>query len=354
MALRQCVRPRHPMWLTSLATLAFCLLAPSLDSFAQPPAVQPVRLVWARGDGADSCASPAEVRAIVTQRLGFEPFSEDAPRTIETVVERFRGRWYARLRVRDQKGMSLGTREIQSDAQDCTSIESAAVLAIALTIDPNAEIAPAPADTAEPESSFVELPAAVLPPPLPASAPVARGLPVSPPARLDSAKHAESSVSLLGGLSAGLVPGFSPAAGLSGSIPVAPSWALAARSVFVAESSPDDARFDFGLSVFGLGPCYQDSGSVTLGACLSAWLGSTWAVVHDVRPTDPGGRPFTALSAGPFVRLPVIGPMHLELSGDVFVPVVRRRFTVTGWSEPVWHQPPVAGLLSLGAGLHFR
>jgi hypothetical protein len=315
------------------------------------------KLTWARGRGADSCAASDVVAQRVAQRLGRNPFTEDAPRKLEGVIEHVEDRWIARLHVRDRSGESLGIRELQSDADDCESIQAAAVLAIALAIDPDAELLPPASDlTPEPATE----PAAIVdipdePAPVAASPdspevaavepqPVQPAIPDEPPP--DSGTW--TSLNTRGGVSAGLTPGTSGAAEMSwaaGSGPLA--WT--ASALLVDESETQDGIFSFGLTAFGLGGCYMAGAGEQLsaGACASAWVGSTHAVVREVRPTDPGARLFTAASLGPVARAVIAPPFHIELSADLFIPLVRKSYTVTGWEEPAW-KPPAAALTILG------
>jgi hypothetical protein len=54
------------------------------------------------------------------------------------------GRWRAVVELRDVHGFVLGMRELTSDASDCASLRDSAALAIALMIDPDAALHPAP------------------------------------------------------------------------------------------------------------------------------------------------------------------------------------------------------------------
>ncbi len=106
--------------------------------------IQPVDLVWARGQDADGCATSREVKALVAQRLGVAPFSPEAPRTIDAIVERVEDRWVVRIQMRDREGHTQATRELTSESPDCSPIQNAAVLAIAIAIDPNVRLLPLP------------------------------------------------------------------------------------------------------------------------------------------------------------------------------------------------------------------
>ena len=337
----------------ALVAIAIAIGVAASSRAADPPAV---RFTWARGLDADACSHAEQIRSQVQARLGRNPFADDAPRSIDAVVDRVDGLWRARIHVRDEKGRSLGTRELTSESDDCGSIEAASVLAIALVIDPNAPMRPLP-----PAST----PASSPPPPPPPPPPALIVAPIPTPvlARPGPAPHAPKGPDLpaatLGfraGGAIGLLPGASAAAGLSGSMPIATNWTLEANGLWAAESKPADGRFAFGLTAFGLGVCYEPSaaGRLQTGACAGGWLGSIHAVVYEVRPTDPGGRVFSALSLSPFARVRLIGRLHAQAGVELFVPIERRAFTVTGWQDPVWRQPAAAVFGFGGLGMHFR
>jgi len=319
--------------------------------------VEPVRLAWARGQGADFCASPAEIEDLVAKRLSTAPFSNLARRSIEAIVEHTEHGWRVRIQVREGSNL-VGTRELTSDTPDCEAVQSAAVLAIALVIDPNAKLSADPVQPPIVVSSEAPPPA---PPPPPPPTTVTSAVPAQPitpkpppPSQpCEVVPQGQASLSMRGAVAAGLVPDASPAVELVGKMPLGSSWSWLAQSLVVAESQPDDERFSFGLAAFGLGACYHEGESITVGVCASGWLGSTWAVVHALTPTHPGGRAYMAISVGPMLRMNLAGPVDVELGADLFVPLKRRAFTVTGWDEPVWRQPTVGGWGWGGLGLHF-
>ncbi|MBI5532842.1 MAG: hypothetical protein HY898_09020 [Deltaproteobacteria bacterium] len=336
------------------ATLALAIAA-SVRA-ADPPAVQ---LTWARGLDADTCPAQDRIRSQVTERLGRNPFAADAPRSIDAVVDHVDGVWRARIHVRDEQGHSLGARELTSESDDCSSIQAAAVLAIALAIDPNARIQPLHSGAASASASAPPVesapPARIVEPSPASSRPAAQPAPQPAPKPIERDTTA-ASVTLRGGGALGLLPGATIAAGLSGSIPIARGWLVAGHALWAAESKPADQRFAFGLTAFGLGACYEPESSRWLqtGACAGAWLGSIHAVVYEIRPTDPGGRVFSALSLSPFARGRLYGPLHAQVGVEMFVPTERRAFTVTGWQDPVWRQPSAALFGYGGVGMHFR
>jgi hypothetical protein len=341
--------------LPGVVAAAFLAIAvASSTRAADPPAV---RLTWARGQDADGCPSGDEIQRQVQARLGRNPFADDAPRSIDTMIDRVDGVWHARIHVRDERGRSMGARDLTSESKDCTSIQAAAVLAIALTIDPNAPMH-APPSSSAPASASAPPSSSAPPAVLTAAAPT----PIAPQSAPPAAHHRRvhdptvASVTLRGGGAMGLVPGSTIGIGWSGSIPIAHDWLVAAHALWTQESKPTDQRFAFGLTAFGLGACYEPGSARWLhtGACATAWLGSIHAVVYEIRPTEPGGRLYSAVSLSPYARASLYGPLHAQLGVELFVPTERRSFTVTGWQDPVWRQPAAAVFGYGGLGMHFR
>ncbi|HEX6765489.1 MAG TPA: hypothetical protein VF103_08435, partial [Polyangiaceae bacterium] len=60
----------------------------------------PVRLDWTRAPNAESCPEASVIEADVTRRLGTNPFSADAPGSIDVSVARERGEWSALIEDR--------------------------------------------------------------------------------------------------------------------------------------------------------------------------------------------------------------------------------------------------------------
>ena len=295
------------------------------------------RLVWARSEGASSCADGPQLARAVAARLGRNPFADDATQSIEGIVTREGDRWVARLYRRAAGGNDETARVLTSDSPGCASIDDAATLAIALAIDP--ERALAPPGPASPAPSIPR------PPGVSSAAPaIAARTPMMRPA-----------VEAQGALAFGLLPGAAPGA------EVTTSWALAARLraeigvlVLPEERTGHDAEvFAFGLSAARLGACVAPwSGArVELGLCAAAAVGVLHAVVFSPVPTNPGERLWEAATAGPQLRVSPVGPLVFGLSTEIVVPFVRQRFEVQGQAAPAFQQAPVGAILSASVGL---
>jgi hypothetical protein len=308
---------------------------------------QLVRLVWIRGEGAAACASQATVQARVTERLGRDPFSDDAPRVLEVVVGRAGERWTARIAVREVEGRLVGERQLGSEAADCAPLEAAATLAIALTIDPEAALrseprAPAPA-------SVPPIPRSPLTPPPPRARPCPPSKPCPEPPR-----GMRGSVTVRGALVSGLVPGLRPALELAGDVEVISRVHVTGGALWLPEARARDTRFAFGMTAFSVGACVDllVSRESALAACSRLHAGAVHAVPYSLEPVEPGSRAWVGLGAGPRWAIDA-GPVRLELGVEALVPLARYDFRVVGLPGSVFRQSAVGGLGFVGAGASF-
>jgi hypothetical protein len=103
-------------------------------------------LSWVELPGAEACGGATSVAKAVEQRLGraalVSPAQADL--SIEGRAERVGSRLRAVLVLRDGTGVQLGSREIESEAADCSELRENVALAVALMIDPDAVLGPVP------------------------------------------------------------------------------------------------------------------------------------------------------------------------------------------------------------------
>lgn len=318
-----------------------CTLAAAGSSQAQAEP-EPVRLAWTRGKGADACASQQRIAAQVIARLGRNPFAVDAASSIEVQVTREDAGFAAEIFVRGRDGALSGSRSLKSEAADCVGLESASVLAIALTIDPDGgvrSVSPPPA-VAPPRVHVAPPPAPPRPPPAPA-----------PPGPAEAGRGS-SGMSLRGGVGLGILPQAALGLSLSGHLAVAGRVELTAEALWMPEVNAGDARFAFGMSALAFGACASlvRRPVADLGLCASLWGGALHAVVRDLPPTEPGDRAWAGAAATPQLRVALGARVHLELGTHILVPITRWPFTVTGWADPVFRQAPVTALPFAGVG----
>jgi hypothetical protein len=350
-------------WLAAAAVLG----GTALPARGAPTGPEPVRFAWVRAEGADGCADQQDIEAQVTARLGRSPFSADAPRSIEVVVRRVKHGFRAVIYVRGAGDARAGSRELSSEAAECTSIEAASVLALALTIDPDAAIR-APLPAAPPAAAApvllhlgsappAGLPVAVVPmlsllaPPLPAELP-----PEPEPApRAQKEAPGASGLALRAGAGVGLLPKVAPGVALAGQGVVTRAVWITGEALWMPEARTGDGRFGFGLTAFALGACFVPVrlAAVELGACGSAWAGALHAVVYQLAPVTPGDSAWAAAAASPYLRLRLAEHLHAEVGGHLLVPLTRHPFVLGGPTDLVFREAPVTFFPFAGLGARF-
>jgi hypothetical protein len=378
------VRTRAALSCAAIAGLAVACLGAEKSAAA----AEPVRLSWVRGEGAEGCAGEPQIAERVKARLGGSPFSASAQRSIEALVARAEKGFRVVIYVRGADGTLAGSREISSEAAGCASIEAASVLAIALAIDPDAGTSAPPADSAagakapgevqggdgaglgSPQQNPIPTAAtsaqggANVPafgpgstPPGAAIAPARAGRiasPSTPPPR-PTIDMRGAGVALRGGAGLGLLPSVSAALEIAGHVALSERVQLAAEALWLPEARTADKHFGFGLTAFSLGACgvIASARAVELAACGLVWAGALHAVVYDLSPTGPGDYAWAGASAAPRLRIKLSPHVHWELGVHVVVPFVRRAFSVIGWKDPVFQEPPVTAIPFGGLGVHF-
>jgi hypothetical protein len=131
---------RHHVTLTT-ALVAFCVAGRADAAEAHTSS-----LSWVELPGAEACGGATSIAKAVEQRLGrvalVSPAQADL--SIEGRAERVGSRLRAVLVLRDGSGVQLGSREIESEAVDCSELRETVALAVALMIDPDAVLHPLP------------------------------------------------------------------------------------------------------------------------------------------------------------------------------------------------------------------
>lgn len=298
-----------------------------------------VRLAWVRGEGADRCPDAPSLAREVTRRLGRDPFADDAVASIEAEVARVETRWVARLHHRsDDPSAGTDTRALVSEAADCAPIAEAVALAIAIAIDPDAALRPAPPPPAAPP------PAA--PPPLD-----------RPPLPLPRRTRGGSvTLRVVGAL--GLLPGVAAGASVATEGPIAGRWRWGAGMLLLplARTATPDRGQAFGLTAGWLSGCVDivEFSAASLGTCLGVLVGVIDAVAYQGLPLQPGAYPWAGVSAAARLRARLAGPWAFEAGLELVAPLVRHDFVVGGTQATLFQQATVAGAGFAGLGVQFR
>ena len=369
-------------WASMIALLASALPPAPVraDSMEETPPHYSVS--WVRGRGAEQCPDRRELAGEIKRRLGRRVFASGAPRSLEVHVFRDGGTLTSFIYLRDEHGSLLGSRELESDDSSCESIFSATVLAAALVIDPEADLKPASpspdeASPAEQQDAAVATTAAsggaALSPAPPAGAPSdpppagrsplcppclpgTKACPDATPCRRQRRDGQGVSVRLGVALSARVLPDPAPGLALSVEPSLASNWSATLGALYLAPTDaevPGAAVFRVGMSALHLGAGLYALRTERHRLLLEAGLlaGTLHVSVLTPVPTKPGDFPCLAAHGGARTQVLLGWGWFLGLGGQAIVPLFYRAFKIEGRSEPVWPQPVVGGVATLGAGV---
>jgi hypothetical protein len=322
--------------------------------------LQRVRLGWVRGEGTESCLDRDALEQRVRERLGRDPFSQEAPVSIDGIVARDGSGWHAQLRIRSNTDEALGTRQLDSGASDCSAISEAVVLAVALTIDPSAGSA-ASAAAFPPEPTAPSPPQALLQTgPLPEPP---RALPSVEPGRNALAPgetaHGTRALEVVAraGAALGVLPGLASDFGIASTYG-SESFQLSLGLSLFPERQTDDGRFAFGLTTGSAGACYRAGlgASVHASLCAELQVGALHAVVLDTAelvPLGQGDHWWLAGAVGPRLSWIPAPPLRLEMGALLIAPISRERFAIRGSPDTLFQSAAVAGAAYVGVGAGF-
>jgi hypothetical protein len=304
-----------------------------------------VRLLLERQSGAESCPADAELGRRVAARIGRDPFAAQAERAVDVRIERTGERFRAEIRLLDRDGRVVATREpLESTSSDCAALADAVVLAVALTIDPDAALsAPPSAPPPEPPPPAAPCPRLECPQQQCPSCP--------PPAPAPEPTRARAHLRALGAL--GVLPAPAPGLGLAFEIEAVPRLELGLSMLYLPEVETDDGALAFGLTAVELFACPVLLGEreAALLACAGFQAGSLHAVARGLRPIDPGDYPWLAVTLGPRGIVELLPPLSVELGASAAVPLIAHEFVVRGRPGSA-HEPATIGLFAwLGVGI---
>jgi len=100
------------------------------------------RLVYVRGEGAETCPEAMELRLAVLHRLGYNPFDPNAKQSILVQLRRDAERLRATIDLIDAEGRSRGSRYLDAPTNSCDELIGAAALSISLAIDRERALVP--------------------------------------------------------------------------------------------------------------------------------------------------------------------------------------------------------------------
>jgi len=322
-------------WLGFLLTL---LLAGA--AVAQPAAVETAALSWVRAERAAACPDAAGVARSIEQRLGRQVLV--SPAEADLIVEAYvdamaAGGFHVSIDLA-RGGKSVGRRELESAASSCEAVADKAALVIALTIDPDAALEPAPngvplvpaeapAVLPAPCDSKAE-PTAAPPPPPPPPPPRQPVQPLHGPAW-------QGDLELAGGIATGIVPDLAPGIFARGrafppELPLGIEFGGAYFPPKTLESAPGKGA-DVTLFYVGAALCSRPRRSLWIRAslCGGAEVGAVAGQGHGFTST-PRFRTWTfALAARGRLGFSLTRRLAVVLGPSLSLPLKRDHFEVS-------------------------
>jgi hypothetical protein len=303
-------------------------------------------LRWTTAPDAQGCRDEGLARA-VEQRLGRAVFDtpESATWLIDARVARAgpAATWRATVTLQDRDGALLGSRELESEAVDCSDLRDSMTLVIALMIDP---------DGSRPAAA----PPQREPPPSPSPAESAWVPRRAPP------WHVSAEIAAL--VASGLLPSALPGVALRTIIAVDPRWSVEVYAgAFLPESVAvqPNVSAEFSLVLSGLAGCrrlLQTGQSGALHLCAGLEVGALGS----------RGKGFDAATASTTPTLDVVAQAHwvaplggsglaLRLAAALNLALARDRFEYDdggGAKASIYQRPALAESGELGLVLALR
>jgi hypothetical protein len=303
-------------------------------------------LDWHRASGAESCLEADALASGVEARLRRPVF---APRERADVIVSVRlgrrpeGAWLGQIELRAAKGQLVGTRELVTTAEHCSSLDESLTLAIALMVDISADELPEPPKAQEP----------------PPRAPVAKRAPIELPRQTHAPRKPwRFGAAVFGAAAVGLLPGVAPGVRVGIGVEPPAFWVTEVYATWWP-SQPDtagDEGASLALRTVGLYLCPINAGRNTVfGLCVGQEVGQQTVDGFGFDRNDQRTR--LAYDVGLRARVSQrVAGLQLVAGLQALLPLSRDRFVADegdGTRREVFRRPVVAGAGELGIGLNF-
>lgn len=301
--------------------LAILAAAPLVWAKERPSA----RLTYAKKPNAAVCPDEPGFRALIAARLGYDPFRDDADRTVTVTFSREGGSYRAKLELKD--GNAVGTRMLS--AGDCAELASSTALAVAIAIDPLGGSAPEPSVSA-PASASASATASA--PPVITVVPT-----VAPSASTPPPPDTYPTVSLGTFVAFGAGPQLT--GGLTAGVGVrTPSFSVGVEGRVDAETSkvgPEGGTVSASILSGALVPCLHHE--LLMGCALIAYgaMRGTGSAVTEARSDQT---PWGAVGLRLGIEAALFGPVALRAHVDALAALTRTTLRVQG--VDAWRSPP--------------
>jgi len=314
------------------------------------------RLEYARSEGARACPDRSALSAAVRKRLGYDPFFPAARQTIIVEIIDLDGGLRAQMRLVDEHGMIVGSRELHEKSEHCDELVASLALAISIALDPSAALGEAPAVATKSDNAQ---PAPAEPPPEAALESVAQEHPQKPrPPREPMASPAPENLDRLQfGVRSTVFADMGTAPALAFGwrlgLDVYRNWlrfaAEFSQQLPTSEELADGGQARASLLAGSFVPCLA---SETLAGCGLLSIGALQTRGEEIAYPSSQSTFYAALGAR-FEYTPIVlGKLQLLSQFDILKPLTPVSLRVLG--EEVWHSPSLTFSVGVGLRLHFQ
>ena len=340
---------RHPFCLA----LAFAFGVALFPGVLRAAPGDATRLEYARSERASVCPDRDTLKRAVTERLGYDPFFPAARQTIVVEITDSDAGLRAQMRLVDDNGMIVGSRELHESVEHCDDLVASLALAISIALDPSAALggepevpSMAPTRQAAPNStddsqSDADAKAAVTP------APAAKTHPEKPTHAPRDVPAAHSIPIAFRAAGFGAL-GVAPATAFGVRLGVSFGWRWFRLVTEFADQLPASRAADGGgrakasLLAGSLAPCFVQA---PFAACARLDVGALRTEGTGIADPSKQSSAYVALG-GRLEYSPIIaGKLHLLVNADVLRSLTPVTLRLRG--EQVWKTPA----LSLAGGL---
>lgn len=336
------------IWLPWPLLLAVVVALGSWPQRAHAEDKQAAALNWVRLTGAEACIDASTLARRVEERLSRAVFPAPAQARliVEGRAEKTPEGFAASLRIFDQAGAALGSRDLTSNKADCSELSEAVVLVLAVMIDPDGALAATPA-----------------PPSTPPPAPKPKPKPQKPVANR-SEEAPVRDLSLFARLEVGALPDPAFGAGAAALIHLSPFLTFRAEGAAFLEQEVtqvgDSGRgARFGLLYGGIEYCPLFLARPAYGVVACAGP-SAGAMLTQSFGLDPRNRDKVdpVLNGNVRVRFDValFGPVRAVLGAGVGTPFLRTQYEITkldGTQQRLFVAEALQGNIDLGLAARF-
>jgi len=296
------------------------------------------------------------LKAAVSKRLGYDPFFPAARQTIVVEIIDVEGELRAQMRLIDDDGMIVGSRELREQAGQCEELVASLALAISIALDPSAALGEGPTSVAKADRAD---PAPAEPPPEPEPASVAQEHPQKTsrphvqPSKASAVDRELLQLAARAGAFADLGSAPALAFGWRAGLDLQRRrFRLAAefsQQLPASKALPEGGAARASLLAGTLAPCLA---SATLAGCGLFEFGSLQTRGEDIANPASHATFYAAIGARFEYTPRLVGQLRLLAQVEALRPLTPVSLRVVG--EEVWHTPFLTFAVGIGLRLHFR